>query len=94
MTNQEAINYIKNYLNEVVYVPKCVEAHTRAIEALEKQIPKKPSIVKSVYGSDADGNRGIELTDVVCPCCGRDVMLNTDYCQDCGQAISYEEVEK
>ena len=63
-----------------------VYALQTAIEALEKQIPKKPMVT----------NRA-----TVCRCanCKAIVMQNlhtekTDYCIRCGQAIDWEEVEK
>lgn len=46
-----------------------------AIEALEKQIPKKPAVNMAEYG--------------VCPTCGR--SIDTDYCIYCGQAIDWSE---
>ena len=46
------------------------------IEALEKQIPKKPKDDGWLY----------------CPICGRDVLMDRfDYCPDCGQALDWSD---
>lgn len=37
MTEQKAIEFLKMYLDEELYLKKCVEAHSMAIQALEKQ---------------------------------------------------------
>ena len=47
-----------------------------AIEALEKQIPKKLKDDGWLY----------------CPICGRDVLMDKfDYCPDCGQALDWSD---
>ena len=48
-----------------------------AVAALEKQIPKKPYAETAFYGT--------------CPSCSR--TIDTDYCEYCGQAIDWSEVE-
>lgn len=57
-----------------------------AIEALEKQIPKKPSY----YGEEDDGK-------ILCPYCETDLYDDRECgfnnCPYCGQAISWEEEE-
>lgn len=83
MTAQEAIRRIRDH-NEVhsvrernfaVYI---TEALNMAIEALEKQIPKKLKDDGWLY----------------CPICGRDVLLDRfDYCPDCGQALDWSDTE-
>lgn len=58
-----------------------------AIEALEKQIPKKPKLHRTF--------EVLGMTDSIylCPSC--DTMLdNEDYCTNCGQALDWREVEK
>lgn len=81
MTAQEAIRRIRDH-NEVhsvrernfaVYI---TEALNMAVEALEKQIPKKLKDDGWLY----------------CPTCGRDVLMDRfDYCPDCGQALDWSE---
>ena len=51
-------------------------AYAMAIEALEKQIPKKLKDDGWLY----------------CPFCGRDVLMDRfDYCPDCGQALDWSD---
>ena len=49
-----------------------------AIEALEKQLPKKPRISKAYYG---------------CPDCAaiRSLRQKHNYCHDCGQRLDWSE---
>ena len=62
-----------------------------AVEALEKQIPKKPytNVIHYPYTSD--------LTTVQCPNCKRRLRTRRTlakgdrFCPDCGQAIDWEE---
>jgi hypothetical protein len=99
MTNQEALEQLeyakgiinrqgKDYLDERDFpVLEC------AIEALEKQIPKKPvKSKKPRYGM------GYDYYDWECPTCGSFLAFEPDldrlkkvhHCK-CGQAISYVE---
>ena len=58
-----------------------------AIEALEKQVPKK---VKREFRVIGEAITGFE-TDV-CPICGMDDLGQTmycDFCPDCGQALDF-----
>lgn len=102
MTKQEAISILEtNAINatgtlgglpqtaaEKSSLNQQIEALDMAIEALEKQIPKKPvSKYKYRYGK------------TVCPACEtentcRIVMFWEKYCPDCGQAIDYGEVKE
>lgn len=78
MTYEEAINTIKH---------GCIYRDKRggialqiAIEAIEKQIPKKPDLDGGVY----------------CPCCLREFKSHYDetrYCPNCGQALDWSDVE-
>lgn len=56
-----------------------------AIEALEKQIPKKP-IKKTNFGSDI-------LDGKYCPCCDSMFDRTTMFCDNCGQALDWSEEE-
>lgn len=89
MKPQEAIETIKIALAEVEweYPMDYAAAFETAIEALEKQTPKK---VEFVDGREA----------LLCPCCGIDFMgCLTDpdhdpyYCYECGQALDWSEEE-
>ena len=101
MTPQEAIRRIKNH-NEVHsrkekhFAVHITEALNMAVEALEKQIPKKPVIKTHKYiGSDDDF-----VNKYHCPVC-KALMINEDtngfyagrkqkYC-DCGQALDWSD---
>ena len=91
MTAQEAyaelISIRKNredgYLTHLSYGGKAdeheeytIEAYSVALNALEKQIPKKLKDDGWLY----------------CPICGRDVLMDRfNYCPDCGQALDWSE---
>ena len=78
MTAEEAIKTIQVAIAEVEwnYPLDYSIAFEAAIEALEKQIPKKLKDDGWLY----------------CPICGRDVLMDRfDYCPDCGQALDWSE---
>ena len=53
-----------------------IKAYSVALNALEKQIPKKLKDDGWLY----------------CPICGRDVLLDRfNYCPDCGQALDWSD---
>ena len=59
-----------------------------AIEALEKQIPKKPDVYSDGYAD------GYEVWEEHCPNCEYDFDgHNPSYCPRCGQAIDWSEEE-
>ena len=88
MTKEE-IEKIETAINFVDY---CTPAETNedvelagiAIEALEKQIPKKP-----LAGTDFMGNE----FRICCKCSAivKDGEWRANYCPDCGQAIDWSE---
>lgn len=61
-----------------------------AIQALEKQIPKKPTDLKSIT---FDGSINRNFKSGTCPTCGSYIDSDDDkyYCgeKDCGQAIDW-----
>ena len=77
MTETEAIKVIKNNRPTSGYTI-LNEALVMAINALEKQIPKKP--IKDKYVPELD----------FCPECGTEVT-NCNYCPHCGQKINWNE---
>ena len=93
MTNEEAIEYItERYvtMSMCLTLDECRKhnkAISMAIEALEKQIPKKPLHMHKNY---------------YCPICKEDGWMLWDdavpndmdeYCGKCGQAIDWEDYE-
>ena len=78
MTAEEAIKTIEVAIAEVEweYPLDYSVAFETAIEALEKQIPKKLKDDGWLY----------------CPICGRDVLMDRfDYCCHCGQALDWSD---
>lgn len=83
MTNQEAINVMEKY-TDTSSSRVVSRAHTLAISALQKQIPRKPEKV-----ADAE----IRYTDSYrCPSCGGGFTGTgiADYCYHCGQRLEWE----
>lgn len=87
MTPQEAIQRIKQH-NEIhskkerfaIYI---TEALNMAVEALEKQMPKKVKMTNDLYPM------------AICPCCENEFIPHTgfEYCHYCGQAIDWSDRE-
>ena len=89
MTPQEAIETIKIAIAEVEwnYPMDYAVAFEVAIEALEKQIPKKPTPLVNVY---PDGQ-------YECPICECGLRANKKwqdkYCCNCGQPIDWSDIK-
>ena len=84
MKPQEAIEILKK--NKPTYdTRECGKelctAVDKAIEALKKQIPKKPIPIIT------DDN---EFVCVICPTC-QEIKVDCNYCANCGQAIDWSE---
>jgi hypothetical protein len=61
------------------------EALTIAIQALEKQIPKKPIEIRE----RRNFNFEVYLKDGYCPLCKNEVNNAYNYCNKCGQALDW-----
>lgn len=84
MEVKEAIKRIKNHTEihaarEFTFAMKITEALNMAIEALEKQIPKKPYL---------DNDNGVYEKEH-CPTCHRSLFPNDHHCR-CGQALDWD----
>lgn len=84
VTPEEAIKLIRDNLGKLIapYSDE-MDAFGMAIEALEKQIPKKP-IPKEEYGIRTQN----------CPCCNDNFNVNEfdmPYCSLCGQKLKWED---
>lgn len=77
MTYEEAIIHFKEQLE--IFEGEHHEAMKVAIEALEKQIPKKPD---DTYEDSLDDE---------CAVCGTYIFERDRYCPRCGQAIDWGE---
>lgn len=86
MTYEEAIKI----LTELKPIPVdgfkiIAKAYDLAIEALEKQIPKKPNGKFNVPD--------YVLAYGICPSCGLGVNSDMKFCSECGQAIDWSDDE-
>lgn len=101
MTEKEAIKELKEdkslYETEICQAGDgtpdgdLLQALDMAIEALEKQIPKKPEFIADGY---ADGE--LVYDTWVCPSCGKYYEVDYDdydFCPKCGQHIDWSEEE-
>ena len=102
MTESEAVEKLKNMRlfmqiedenNDCKFTEDDYKANEMAIQALEKQIEKKPEY-------EADGYAGGELVYdyAKCPICGHDFEYGIndwgcEYCSDCGQKLDWGDEE-
>lgn len=88
MEIQDAINYMKRYLDEEIYTPKCVSAHAVAIKEMQKTIPLKPN------------NNGTWCSKT-CQTCGCELSIHhgdgyysddisLDVCPKCRQSLDWD----
>lgn len=81
---EDALEFFKkqSVLEQVVSNDEKSRCFSLAVDALEKQIPKKPLEEKRYYGIGK------------CPTCNAVFMDNTtNYCGNCGQAIDWSDSE-
>ena len=97
MTESEAIREVRFNMSTIGLSDKAakrvVEARDMAINALEKQIPKKPEYEADGY---ADGELVYDYAK--CPICGHDFEYGIndwgcEYCSDCGQKLDWSDEE-
>lgn len=97
MKKSEAIAWIKELrdseeIREFYYTENFIRACDMAIQALEKQIPKKPTYEGDGYAPD-----GTFIYDTwICPCCDERYEVDYDdyaYCPNCGQKIDWSDEE-
>ena len=100
MTNEEALNWFKDDLKNGKCSDECPQynAMEKAIEALEKQIAKKPQYVDTRFR-----HHGRKISDgssldkcYKCPNCNSHIfhVFNTEKCcQYCGQALDWSDTE-
>lgn len=86
MTTQEAIETLKLMQGQIEwdYPMEYAVAVEMAVDALEKQIPKK---VRIKYANPKYEYYGYAS---FCPNCNRVVAEGWSYCPDCGQALKME----
>lgn len=97
MTGKEAIERIKEFglyhaIDDLPNSLHTVKAFEMAISALEKQIPKKPIPIDYKKFIDTVDNATYLRGAFWCPNCNH-VVRSGDYCNDCGQAIDWSDIE-
>lgn len=87
MTAEETISILKIAIAEVEwnYPMDYAVAIETAIQALEKQIPKK---VLNLMLNDGDGHL-IKAFKGICPYC--QCIVTNEYCSRCGQALDWSD---
>lgn len=97
MTDSEAIEELKYDCNELGKAIPCdtswgcsfENAYEMAINALEKQIPKKP-----IYEGDGYSDGHLVYDTWICPLCEKRYEADYDdydYCPNCGQKIDWSD---
>lgn len=89
MTYKEAHGYIEDLQRiltqyRFMFSKELMEANGKAIEALEKQIPKKPIRIKL-------NEQSTKIIRYRCPACHKDVVRSGFYCWSCGQKMWWSE---
>ena len=101
MTASEAIEKLKNmrlYMqiedknNDCKFTEDDYKANEMAIQALEKQIPKKPTPIDYEKYMDTVKNALFLKGSYWCPNCNHVVKCGT-YCSDCGQKLDWSDDE-
>lgn len=95
MTENEAIEFMKRYLDAECYTDKCVNAHNIAIKALkEVQQHRKMDATEEYKGliEKAKIKKPIRdeycgFTSYECPNCHHDISNEQKYCDKCGQRL-------
>ena len=94
MEAKEAIARIKihNKIHAAEEFPRAIkitEALDMAIEALEKQIPKRPLIYEErwYFSPTPNDDWGYE-----CPCCGNQEIDYPEHHCTCGQALDWDDI--
>lgn len=91
ITAQKAMQVMKKFTGSDV-AREVDRAHEKAIEALEKQVCKKPTLEGDGYAPDGS----LVLDEWLCPRCNFRYELDYEehsYCPNCGQAIDWSDVE-
>lgn len=94
MTYEEALNMMETaeirYYGEMTIADEIIELKNKCCEALEKQIPKKPT----VEGDGYDDSGCLIYDTWYCPCCDEMYEIDYDdysYCPKCGQALDWSD---
>jgi hypothetical protein len=85
MTYSDSLHRIKRNTNPTFWNAEDIEHYNNIVNAIEKQIPKKP-IEKDWVAFDV-----LQERDWFCPDCDENMLsYGQPYCSVCGQAIDWE----
>ena len=93
MTDSEAVKRLHRYAYRTMCDGRIFVEHEEnliAIQALGKQIPKKPTYEGDGYAPDGT----FVLDEWICPCCETRYEVDYDdydYCPNCGQKLDWED---
>ena len=94
MTENEAIEFMKRYLDADCYTDKCVNAHNMAINALEEvQQYRAIGTIEECRAAVERNNEKTRIIDGVTECCGYDFGIDafrielSKFCPVCGRKI-------
>jgi predicted RNA-binding Zn-ribbon protein involved in translation (DUF1610 family) len=100
MTYSESLSRIKRNVNPKFWNAEDIEHYNNIVNAIEKQIPKKPRLLS--YGLLIDSGWRHECPNCKCAI-GKNEYLEfaygeylepyEDYCPQCGQAIDWSDIE-
>ena len=96
MTNKEAIEQLRKRLAITDYrqqIPEYYEAIELAVEALEKQVPKKPIKTKIATLNKSPEAISWEST-YCCPRCESNLASQYKYCPQCGLMIDWSDEDE
>ena len=88
MTYKEAIDELREMYRDGNYIEESLDASDKelaidiAIEAIEKQIPKKSKLI--AY------NKEKHVGYAQCPMCHGMIIINQQHCENCGQRIDWK----
>ena len=93
--NNKVLCEIKQKAIENGVITEYVFNERAIMEALEKQIPKKPTPHKVEVEKIKIGNAnwGKGTTIYKCPNCNEFISRTYDYCYNCGQALDWSDTE-
>lgn len=89
MTEQEAIELLRFAYPKERTKPITEECISMAVNALEKQIPKKPTPIDYMRYKDCLVNYEYLKGSYWCPNCNHDIRSGA-YCNWCGQRIEWD----
>ena len=91
MTRDEAIKFAKE--NILVYTSEMAEFKALAIDAIEKQIPKKPIKWTKIATLNKSPVAISWESTYCCPRCKSNLVSQYKYCPQCGLEIDWEDEE-